>query len=87
MGWPKNTINVQVVQRLAVHYGWEKGPDAKSERQECPEAKGITRMVSPTYIVFQGLALGSNLAGQMGRVANNLKNCHNVTSRIAMSGM
>ena len=64
MGWPKNTINVQVVQRLDVHYGWEKGPDAKSERQNCPEAKGITRMVSPTYIVFQGLALGSNLVAK-----------------------
>ena len=69
MGWPKNTIKVQVVQRLAVHYGWEKGPDAKSERQECPEAKGITRMVSPTYIVFQGLAFVPKLEGQMGRVA------------------
>ena len=30
MGWPKNTINVQVVQRLAVHYGWEKGPSAEA---------------------------------------------------------
>ena len=56
------------MQRLAVHYGWEKGPDAKSERQECPEAKGITRMVSPTYIVFQGLAFVPKLMGQMGRV-------------------
>ena len=47
---------------------WEKGPDARSE-DKCPEAKGITRMVSPTYIVFQGLAFVPKLAGQIGRVA------------------
>ncbi len=64
MGWPKNTIKVQVVQRLAVHYGWEKGPIAKSERQECPEAKGITMLCSPSYILFQGLAFVPDLVGQ-----------------------
>ena len=30
MGWPENTIQVQVGQRLAVHYGWEKGPIAEA---------------------------------------------------------
>ena len=63
MGWPENTIKVQVVQRLAIHYGWEKGPDAKSERQECPEAKGITMLCSPSYILFQGLGFGLDLVG------------------------
>ena len=52
------------MQRLAVHYGWEKGPDAKSERQECPEAKGITLLCSPSYILFQGLAFVPELVGQ-----------------------